>query len=275
MSVQYAFVFGLISLCYLCLIFVIICYAIIVHTIRKFRESEEEFFQHGNSNKFVGRTPTSQRRFSEPTLKLRQLQRQNQRQNQRRRRFSAVAIWRDFAQHVLSRHKYILVIGTVLFVDILFLVPYSLIQMLSVLHLRNSFIAAPLRSALVRWILQILIGLHALCQPLCYFRMTEFRRFTVCFGGQQLPARISDVELETYQPEEMLSLLHANDRSQDNSQCQDSPISGAKYSSSPRRAFLARRMAEHRCRNSCSSGESSRLYIPNTGRYQRESVRIT
>ena len=29
---------------------------------------------------------------------------------------------------------------------------------------------------------QILIGVHSVCQPLCYFRMKEFRRLACCLG---------------------------------------------------------------------------------------------
>jgi hypothetical protein len=32
-------------------------------------------------------------------------------------------------------------------------------------------------------LMQILIGVHSVCQPLCYFRMTEFRRLACCLGG--------------------------------------------------------------------------------------------
>ncbi|VDN07895.1 unnamed protein product [Thelazia callipaeda] len=82
---------------------------------------------------------------------------------------------RHWKTHLMSRHKYLIVIGTILFVYILFLFPYSGMQLLAFLHLSNILVS-PFRSAVIRWSLQILIGMHAVCQPLCYFRMVEFRR---------------------------------------------------------------------------------------------------
>ncbi|VDM41128.1 unnamed protein product [Toxocara canis] len=86
---------------------------------------------------------------------------------------------RRWRMHLMSRHKYLIVIGSVLFVDILFLFPYSGIQMVAFLHL-NNLLTTSHRSTLIRWGLQILIGVHSVCQPLCYFRMTEFRRLACC-----------------------------------------------------------------------------------------------
>ncbi|KAI1716002.1 7 transmembrane receptor (rhodopsin family) domain-containing protein [Ditylenchus destructor] len=86
---------------------------------------------------------------------------------------------RKWRSHLMSRHKYLIVIGTVLFVDVLFLFPYSGIQMVAFLHL-NNVLATSHKSTLIRWGLQILIGIHSVCQPLCYFRMNEFRRLACC-----------------------------------------------------------------------------------------------
>ncbi|KAL6741419.1 hypothetical protein Aduo_014677 [Ancylostoma duodenale] len=79
----------------------------------------------------------------------------------------------------MSRHKYIYVIGTVLIVDLLFLCPYSGIQLVAFLHI-NHLIEITHSSTLIRWWLQVFIGVHSVCQPLCYFRMTEFRRLACC-----------------------------------------------------------------------------------------------
>ncbi|KAL3103367.1 hypothetical protein niasHS_002553 [Heterodera schachtii] len=91
---------------------------------------------------------------------------------------------RKWRTHLMSRHKYLIVIGTVLFVDILFLFPYSGIQMVALLHL-NNLLATSQMTTLIRWCLQILIGVHSVCQPLCYFRMTEFRRLACCLGQKR------------------------------------------------------------------------------------------
>lgn len=53
----------------------------------------------------------------------------------------------------MSRHKYLIVIGSVLFVDVLFLFPYSGIQLVAFLHL-NNILTTP-RSTLIRWGLQV------------------------------------------------------------------------------------------------------------------------
>uniref|UniRef100_A0A915CRB4 G-protein coupled receptors family 1 profile domain-containing protein n=1 Tax=Ditylenchus dipsaci TaxID=166011 RepID=A0A915CRB4_9BILA len=96
--------------------------------------------------------------------------------NRSSRRCNSHRKWRT---HLMSRHKYLIVIGTVLFVDVLFLFPYSGIQMVAFLHL-NNMLATSQKSTLIRWGLQILIGVHSVCQPLCYFRMNEFRRLACC-----------------------------------------------------------------------------------------------
>ncbi|RCN44693.1 hypothetical protein ANCCAN_09338 [Ancylostoma caninum] len=85
----------------------------------------------------------------------------------------------DFRMQAMSRHKYIYVIGTVLIVDLLFLCPYSGIQLVAFLHI-NHLIEITHSSTLIRWWLQVFIGVHSVCQPLCYFRMTEFRRLACC-----------------------------------------------------------------------------------------------
>jgi hypothetical protein len=53
-----------------------------------------------------------------------------------------------------SRHKYLFVVGTVLLVDVCFLVPYSAIQVVSFLHV-SSLLHDPNESMAVRWILQV------------------------------------------------------------------------------------------------------------------------
>src|SRR3954465_14971519 len=76
----------------------------------------------------------------------------------RNRRCNSHRKWRS---HVNSRHKYLIVIGTVLFVDVLFLFPYSGIQMVAFLHLNNILTTSP-RSMLIRWALQVWSFLHRL-----------------------------------------------------------------------------------------------------------------
>uniref|UniRef100_A0A915PUR9 Nuclear condensin complex subunit 3 C-terminal domain-containing protein n=1 Tax=Setaria digitata TaxID=48799 RepID=A0A915PUR9_9BILA len=68
-----------------------------------------------------------------------------------------------------------IVIGSSLFVYVLFLLPYSGVQLVTLLHI-NDVLVTPFHFALIKWSLEILTGIHAVCQPLCYFRMVEFRR---------------------------------------------------------------------------------------------------
>uniref|UniRef100_A0A0R3RVC7 G_PROTEIN_RECEP_F1_2 domain-containing protein n=1 Tax=Elaeophora elaphi TaxID=1147741 RepID=A0A0R3RVC7_9BILA len=87
--------------------------------------------------------------------------------------------WRS---HRMYKYKHVIVIGTVLFVYILFLLPYSGIQLIAILHITN-IISVPSHFALIKWSLQVLTGVHAVCQPICYFRMAEFRHLAY-FGGK-------------------------------------------------------------------------------------------
>ncbi|GMR59947.1 hypothetical protein PMAYCL1PPCAC_30143, partial [Pristionchus mayeri] len=88
---------------------------------------------------------------------------------------------RKWRSHLMSRHKYLIVIGTVLLVNVLFLIPYSGIQILHFLHVKEV-IRLTMMSRFLQHLATVMIGVHAVCQPLCYFRMTEFRRLACCHG---------------------------------------------------------------------------------------------
>ncbi|KAK6019016.1 hypothetical protein OSTOST_15364 [Ostertagia ostertagi] len=126
-------------LCFLVLAIVVVCYAFILRTIRQFKE------ENGTLN-------------NEDTRRV--------------HRSSKKASYE-------SAQVYFYVIGTVLIVDLLFLCPYSGIQLVAFLHI-NHLIEITHSSTLIRWWLQVFIGVHSVCQPLCYFRMTEFRRLACC-----------------------------------------------------------------------------------------------
>uniref|UniRef100_A0A915IEP9 Uncharacterized protein n=1 Tax=Romanomermis culicivorax TaxID=13658 RepID=A0A915IEP9_ROMCU len=78
----------------------------------------------------------------------------------------------------ISRLKYIVVVGFVLIVDILFLLSYSIIQIFQYLHIsqKNTNYYDPNDMLFLRYVLQILIGVHSVLQPLCYFRVRNFCR---------------------------------------------------------------------------------------------------
>ncbi|PAV69215.1 hypothetical protein WR25_01557 [Diploscapter pachys] len=148
-------------LCFLVLFIVIICYTFILRTIRKFKEenggklnNDESYRIHSKSvHRNLHGTGSNGSNTS--------------------------SRWRGV--QAVSRHKYIYVIGSVLLIDILFLCPYSGIQLVAFLHI-NNIIEISHGSTLIRWWLQVLIGVHSVCQPLCYFRMNEFRRLACCIG---------------------------------------------------------------------------------------------
>ncbi|CAJ0582536.1 unnamed protein product, partial [Mesorhabditis spiculigera] len=160
-----------ITLCYVCLAIVLICYGKILRTIREFHglDGKNEAFGGEESKKIMRNGSFREMLTSgEPSYCTTRSDCSSRVDSGRRTRSPTV-----------SRHKYLLVIGSVLFVDVLFLFPYSGIQLVSFLHL-HKLIGLSQVSNLARWGFQILIGVHAVCQPLCYFRMTEFRRIACC-----------------------------------------------------------------------------------------------
>ncbi|CAI2355101.1 unnamed protein product [Caenorhabditis sp. 36 PRJEB53466] len=148
-------------LCFVTLGIVVVCYLSILRTIRKFKDegclNNDE--SHRIHNRSIHRPINGQGSNCSTGSSLRGSK------------------WRSV--QAMSRHKYIYVIGSVLIVDLLFLCPYSGIQMVAFLHI-NNLIEITHGSTLIRWWLQVLIGVHSVCQPLCYFRMTEFRRLACC-----------------------------------------------------------------------------------------------
>uniref|UniRef100_A0A915IBG4 G-protein coupled receptors family 1 profile domain-containing protein n=1 Tax=Romanomermis culicivorax TaxID=13658 RepID=A0A915IBG4_ROMCU len=82
---------------------------------------------------------------------------------------------------IILRHKYILVVGSILLINILFIVPYSTIQILQLQYSKShSSLANAYKWARQKWIFQAMIGLHSVLKPLCYFRMQEFRKWAKC-----------------------------------------------------------------------------------------------
>uniref|UniRef100_A0A0K0FLJ0 G_PROTEIN_RECEP_F1_2 domain-containing protein n=1 Tax=Strongyloides venezuelensis TaxID=75913 RepID=A0A0K0FLJ0_STRVS len=189
-------------LCYICLFIVLICYGIILRRIRRFHSTSS--FKGNNShlqeskrlvnkiqlNKRVSQTSIVRTHVSSNTSSI------------VRKSCSSplkVAIrsnsYKRWKAHIMSRHKYLIVIGSVLFVDILFLIPYSTIQMISILYITNKLSTSALSST-IRWGLQLMIGIHSVCQPMCYFRMTEFRQMA-CFKRRVILLKKDNSRYET------------------------------------------------------------------------------
>ncbi|VDK29216.1 unnamed protein product [Gongylonema pulchrum] len=74
---------------------------------------------------------------------------------------------------LLKRNKYVIVIGSVLVIYTVYLISYSAIKFLFVSSSRLGISRTGMYY--VRWAFQTMMCLHALLQPLCYFRMREFR----------------------------------------------------------------------------------------------------
>uniref|UniRef100_A0A0N5CDA9 G_PROTEIN_RECEP_F1_2 domain-containing protein n=1 Tax=Strongyloides papillosus TaxID=174720 RepID=A0A0N5CDA9_STREA len=173
-------------LCYICLFIVLICYGIILRRIRRFHSTSS--FKGNNSrlqeskrlvnkiqlNKRVSQTSIVRAHVSSSTSSI--VRKSCSSPLKVSIRSNSYKRWKS---HIMSRHKYLIVIGSVLFVDILFLIPYSTIQMISILYITNKLSTSALSST-IRWGLQLMIGIHSVCQPMCYFRMTEFRQMA-CF----------------------------------------------------------------------------------------------
>uniref|UniRef100_A0A915AFN5 G-protein coupled receptors family 1 profile domain-containing protein n=1 Tax=Parascaris univalens TaxID=6257 RepID=A0A915AFN5_PARUN len=164
-------------LCYLCLFIVLICYGFILKTIRQFHSVDiKGGYFHSEISQRISITQQRTKQFKDAERKEIAHRESSIFSNVDPNKCHSHRRWR---MHLMSRHKYLIVIGSVLFVDVLFLFPYSGIQMVAFLHL-NNLLTTSHRSTLIRWGLQILIGVHSVCQPLCYFRMTEFRRLACC-----------------------------------------------------------------------------------------------
>lgn len=149
---HYPFLFAIIAICIFCLITVFSCYAMILKKIRSFKNCTELKVGDQNYSKTCGTVPNG---GAQP------------------------GTVRSKRMDSLVRNKYILVIGSVLVVDVLFLVPYSIIQLLQYINLTESR-GTNKWSAQPRLILQFIIGIHSVLQPLCYFRMKDFRRLAMC-----------------------------------------------------------------------------------------------
>ncbi|EYC43394.1 hypothetical protein Y032_0495g2471 [Ancylostoma ceylanicum] len=77
-------------------------------------------------------------------------------------------------KHVLKRHKYVVVIGTVIGVYSVYLTAYATLQVLQLVNINsNGFRRRDL--VYLKYICYLCISLHSLLQPLCYLRMREFR----------------------------------------------------------------------------------------------------
>lgn len=156
MDIHYVFAFTLTAFCLLCMVVVLVCYTIFFLVIREIRHYDNRLYQDAN------------RRPSEVSTNSCDI--------------SSALDDRRIKRQLLKRYKYALVIGFVILACMLYLLSYSTIQIFQFLHLswEKPFTSNPVehrKSYLVRWILQILVGLHSVVQPLCYFRMKEFRRF--------------------------------------------------------------------------------------------------
>lgn len=168
---HFPFLFATIVVCISCLVIVVSCYALILKRVRRFHRDD---FRFGSETSRSVNGPGGSRRQSQNSFTLPLTTINTTRQSMS----SGRKLYRRCTS--LSRHKYLLVIGTVLFIDVLFIVPYSTIQLLKYLYFSGYKFASAYWWTQPRWILHLLIGCHSVLQPLCYFRMKEFRRMATC-----------------------------------------------------------------------------------------------
>lgn len=144
-ELQYPFIFTIIILCIFCLITTVTCYIIILKRIRSFKNSNDFNLGEQNCRKNCGKSDGK----------------------------------RTNAIHTFVENKYIMVIGSVLAVNIMFIVPYSTIQLMQYMSLKydHEYITWKVHPKLVA---HFLIGVHSVLQPLCYFRMKDFWKLATC-----------------------------------------------------------------------------------------------
>nr|CRZ23596.1 Bm4526 [Brugia malayi] len=98
-------------------------------------------------------------------------------------------------KRLLKRNKYVIVIGSVLAIYTVYLISYSAIKFLFVSRLKSSRLGISFTAMYyVRWGFQTLMCINTLLQPLCYFRMQEFRSTfkTVIFRRKQSKSLIAE-----------------------------------------------------------------------------------
>lgn len=149
---QYIFQFTLLGFCLVCLVTILICYASFFRIIRRIREYDEKL--RGESARRPSKLSLQSCGTEEVRLDERKIKRQ-----------------------LIGRNKYVLVIGLVIAVYLLYLLSYGTIQIFQYFNLRSQGRSqVDERNALViRSALQVLVGIHAALQPICYFRMKDFR----------------------------------------------------------------------------------------------------
>lgn len=143
---KYPFIFATIIICVISMALIILSYAIVMKKIKSFQTKDELRLKCKDGNHVIIRISS----------------------NSNSKRFGHLK--------TVFRQKYILVIVSILFVHILFIVPYSIIQVFQYVNLSSD----TLSRFQIRNCLQILMNLHSMLQPLCYFRMKELRRRAFC-----------------------------------------------------------------------------------------------
>uniref|UniRef100_A0A915HMC0 G-protein coupled receptors family 1 profile domain-containing protein n=1 Tax=Romanomermis culicivorax TaxID=13658 RepID=A0A915HMC0_ROMCU len=178
MDVHYIFSFTIIFFCLLCLMVVLICYTAFIRIIRAIRLADSRLYSNANRASDHDVECAGQRYSSNPL--------DHHRPSVEERKIKG---------QLLKRNKYAIVIGSVILVYTTYLLTYSAIQVFQYLHLSqepsggngdtvdgrrsSDDVRRYQTSGVVRWSLLLLLGLHSIFQPLCYFRMREFRRFVV------------------------------------------------------------------------------------------------
>uniref|UniRef100_A0A914XI31 G-protein coupled receptors family 1 profile domain-containing protein n=1 Tax=Plectus sambesii TaxID=2011161 RepID=A0A914XI31_9BILA len=173
MDAQFVFLFMIIAFCAGCLLVAVVCYAVLFRVISRIVKQDMMIFAEITQ---MQRNATCDGRASVSTdLNSGDPRRVN--------------------KQLLRRHKYVIVIGSVIIIYMVYLISYSAIQLLQLGRLTNIRLSQR-KTLIVRWTLQILVGLHSIFQPLCYFRMKEFRQIVLRSLGQPCSRRRSSMHAE-------------------------------------------------------------------------------
>ncbi|CAJ0946541.1 unnamed protein product, partial [Mesorhabditis belari] len=81
---------------------------------------------------------------------------------------------RVLEKSLVKRHKYVAVIGTVIIVYAVYLTAYASIQLLQLINM-TSGLSSHYVFVYVKYVCYTFISLHSILQPVCYLRMREFR----------------------------------------------------------------------------------------------------
>jgi len=167
----FTFAFMTTFFCLACLVIVVICYVSFIRVIREIRIKDTKLYLDANYQGRLSKNaeqPGDQRQNS-ATLDDSQIPK------------TATTSGDDsrLVKQLLKRNKYAIVIGSVIIAYATFLLAYLSIQIFQSFLVKSDvtdFREQTQTGYIIRWSLQVVVGVHSILQPLCYLRMRELRR---------------------------------------------------------------------------------------------------